>query len=60
MEQKQKPSNKLTVLSEWGSLWKMVLCNKANQVSQTVLGILSKILITNGQEFFNGSQSFSW
>jgi len=38
----------------------MILCNKAKQVSQTVLGMLSEILITDGQEFFDWSQSFSW
>lgn len=33
---------------------------KAKKVSQNVLGILSEILIIDGQEIFNCSQSFSW
>lgn len=47
-------------LSEWGSLWNIVLYNKAKQVSQTVMGILPEILITDSQEFLKMSQSFSW
>lgn len=34
-------------LSEWGSLWNIVLYNKAKQLSQTAMVVLSEILITD-------------